>query len=104
MKRLILFVLLFGSAAAENPIVSACTAKNLYVKASAAGGQATSGKVELYKNGSASGLTCTLGTGTTCNDTTHTVALTTSDVWSVRITTAQTGDTTGNPRVTFQCQ
>src|SRR5207244_3021263 len=68
-----------------------------------AGGLVDQGFVPESLN-SASGLTCTLGTGTTCNDITHTVALTTSDSWSVRITTAQTGDTTANPRATFQCQ
>jgi hypothetical protein len=93
-----------GSAAgAENPIVSACTAQNLQVRASVAGAVAGSGVVALFKNGSASALTCTLGTTLTCSDITHTVALTTSDTWSVRITTGQGSDTTANPRAVFQC-
>lgn len=87
----------------EMPMPITCTAQKLYVKASAAGGQVTSGKITLNKGGSAQALTCTLGTGTTCNDTTHTVSFTAGDTYSLDVTTAQTTDTTANVRVSFQC-
>jgi hypothetical protein len=88
----------------ENPMPVSCTAQNLFATASAAGAQTTSGRVTLYKDGSASALTCDLGTLTTCNDTTHTVAFTNTNKWSVRVTTPQASDTTANVRASFQCQ
>lgn len=87
----------------EMPMPITCTAQKLYVTASAAGGAAGSGKVTLNKNGTPDALTCTMGTGTSCNDTTHTVSLTAGDTFSLDITTGQTTDTTANVRATFQC-
>jgi hypothetical protein len=86
------------------------TAKNLYVTASAAGKDGTSGLVTLYKNGSATALTCRLGTNTNCHDITHTAtfnaANTPPDTFSVRVesSTVNVNDSTANLRVTFDYQ
>lgn len=88
----------------DTPLPISCTARNLYVVASAAGGQAGSGLTKLFVAGSGTTLTCTLGTGTSCNDTTHLVPITAGQQWSIRVTTAQATDTTANIRVAFQCQ
>lgn len=82
----------------------ACTAKNLYVSASAAGAVSGSGVITLRVNGSNSSLTCTLGTGTTCNDSTHSVALALNDAWDVTVTTGQASDTTADVKANFACQ
>lgn len=92
-----------STTAQEMPVPVPCTFKNMYVKASAAGGAAGSGLMQLFKNGSASGITCTLGTGTSCNDTTHTVSMAVGDTYSVRVTTGQASDTTADIRAAFQC-
>ncbi len=85
------------------PITHACTIHAFYVKASAAGAVSGSGVAAVYKNTSVTTVTCTLGTGTTCNDTTHTATFAAGDTWSVRVTTGQGGDTTANIRASFQC-
>lgn len=91
-----------GLTVIEFPFPVAVTASRLYCRASAAGGQAGSGVVSLYKNGSASALTCTLGTGTSCSDTTNSVSFVPgTDTHSVRVLTGQANDTTANVRCTF---
>ena len=94
-----------STSATEQDVPYTCTAKNLRVRASAAGSAAGSGVVTLFVGGSGSALTCTLGTGTSCSDTSNTVALTAgTSLWSMRVTTGQASDTTANVRATFQCQ
>lgn len=90
------------TGAQELPIPVATTVKNLFVTANVAGSNSSSGKVTFYKNGSATTLLCTLGTGLTCNDTTHTVSLATTDTWSIRVTTAATNDATQSIRAVVQ--
>ena len=93
-----------GTAAMEFPVPAPCIAKDLYVVATAAGAVAGSGVVTLYKNGSATTLTCTLGTGTTCNDTTHLPTFVAGDTYSLRVLTGQATDTTAGVRAAFACQ
>jgi hypothetical protein len=88
----------------EMPVPYACTMRNLFVKASANGAVAGSGVVKVYRNGSAGAITCTLGTGSTCSDTTDTGSYAAGDSYKVTVTTGQASDTTANLRVTLQCQ
>jgi hypothetical protein len=91
--------------ATEIPMPYVCTAKNLYINLGTAGNQSNSGIVKLYRNGSATSITCTTGTSTTCNDTTHTQTFSASDTWSVRYETGSSGsDTIRDVRAAFQCQ
>jgi hypothetical protein len=85
----------------ELPMSWSGTLRNLQVKAGTAGRLSTSGVVTLYKNGVATGITCTLGTGTICSDVTHTSAVNVGDTVGVRITTQST-ETLANVRVTFE--
>jgi hypothetical protein len=87
----------------ETPVPVAGTAQNLYVKAGTAGRLAASGVVTLVKNGSATALTCTIGTATTCNDTTHTVAIAKGDSVKFQVTT-QSSETLANVEAAFQIQ
>lgn len=82
----------------------ACTAQNLRVRAGAAGAQAGSGVITLYQNGSATSMTCTLGTTLLCNDSTHTVAFAANDRWAIKVLTGQATDTTANIRASFLCK
>jgi hypothetical protein len=72
------------------------TIANFYVALSAAPGTAASGKaydVTVYKNGSATGVTCqVLNTATTCSDVTHTAAYVAGD--SIAVETVPTGTPT----------
>lgn len=91
-------------ASNESNVPVNCTAQKFYARATVGGALAGSGLVTLYKNNATTTLTCTIGTGNTqCSDLTHSVALTTADLWSVRVQTAQASDTTANVRVVFQC-
>ena len=92
------------AASVAAPIPATCTAQKMYVNAGAAGANSGSGVVTLYHNGSASTLTCTLGTGLTCNDTTHTVSITAGDTYYIGVLTNATGDTTASLKVAFLCQ
>ena len=75
------------------------TLANFYVSASAAvsGGSGVD-VATVYKNGSATTITCTFATGgaaTTCSDTTHSVAVVAGDVIQFALATAS-GDTGSN--------
>jgi hypothetical protein len=63
------------------------TLTGLNVTAMAAGINSSSGVVTVLKNGSATAITCTIGIGTGCNDTTHTAAVAYGDIVSVQFTT-----------------
>lgn len=93
-----------STAAAEIPMPVGCTAANLYVTSTVAGATAGSGIASVYKEAVATAVTCTLGTSTTCNDTTHTVTFTAGQRWSIRVITGQASDTTANLRAAFQCK
>ena len=69
-------------------------------------GSGSSGVTTVYQNGSPTNLKCTLGTSTSCHDTSGLDAFTfnASDTWSVRTTSAGSGETLANVRATFQCQ
>ncbi len=66
--------------------------KNLSITATAGGVSSSSGVFTLYKNGSASAITCTTGTATSCADTTHMVTVGIGDTFYVTFTT-QSGET-----------
>lgn len=74
------------------PISGAATALSLTVSATAGGVNASSGVVTVLKNGGATTITCTIGTGTSCVDTTHSVAFADGDLISIQFTT-QAADT-----------
>ena len=94
-----------GSTGADGvPLPIACTASTLFVKA-ATGATSGTAAVTLYKNGSATAITCALGTGSnaTCSDTSHTTSFSQGDTWAVGIAT-QTSDTVAGARATFLCK
>lgn len=82
----------------------ACAASTLFVKA-ATGATSPTDAVTLYNNGSATAITCALGTGSnaTCSDVGHTATFSQGDKWSVGIAT-QTSDTVAGARATFLCK
>jgi hypothetical protein len=59
----------------------------LFVSATAAGTNASSGVVTVLKNGGATAMTCTIGTGTSCVDDQHQVAVADGDLISLQFTT-----------------
>ncbi|HEV2964938.1 MAG TPA: hypothetical protein VG649_24145 [Candidatus Angelobacter sp.] len=63
------------------------TLLNLQVTAGTGGVNASSGVFTVLKNGSATTLTCTTGTATSCSDITHTAAFAIGDVISIQFTT-----------------
>lgn len=85
------------------PVPIACTAKNMYAHFATGGATAGSSVIKLYKNGVASALTCTGGTGHSCNDTTHTVSFVAGDLWSTTVLTNQATDGEAGIRVSFEC-
>lgn len=89
------------TTAAGTSIPRAGVIKALSATSTAAGANSSSGVVTLYKNGSASALTCTIGTGTSCVDSTHTVAVVAGDVVTIGYTT-QTSDTLANMVITAE--
>lgn len=62
--------------------------KNLNIVAGTAGVGTGSGVFTVYKNGSATAITCTVGESTGCSDVTHTVTLAIGDTFYVAFTTA----------------
>jgi hypothetical protein len=86
----------------EQVAPTAFTANALYCKAGVAAVPADAGQCFLYKNGVPSALTCTLGAGTSCNDTTHTASFVAGDTYSLRVTTSTAG-TDLNGQYTHVC-
>lgn len=74
------------------PSQGARTIYGLNVTATAAGTNASSGVVTVLKNGVAQAVTCTIGTGTSCNDFTHSFTTVDGDLVSIQFTT-QAADT-----------
>lgn len=72
------------------PARKAGTLVALNVSATHAGVSASSGVVTVLKNGGATALTCTIGTGTSCIDNTHSVSVVAGDVVSIQFTTQAT--------------
>ena len=72
------------------PMSAPRTLQNLVVTAGTGGNAAGSGVVTVLKNGSTTTLTCTIGTGTACNDGTHTVSVVAGDLVSIQFTTQST--------------
>ena len=85
------------------PTPGARTVMNLAVLAGTGGVNASSGVVTVLKNGVATTITCTLGTGTKCTDGTHQVAFADGDLISISFTT-QTADTLANVRAMVEWQ
>lgn len=85
----------FNGSALENvPVALAGTFKNLYIVVANAPGVGQTYTFTLYTGTgqgtaglSASALTCQIsgGSATTCNDTTHTVAMTVGQVWTLQV-------------------
>jgi hypothetical protein len=92
------------TTATQMPISATCTARNLYVTATAMGVNGNSGDVVVYKDGSPTSLLCKLGIGMACNDTTDAIPFTTTDTIAVVVKPGAAGDTTANVRASFQCQ
>lgn len=93
-----------ATAATGRWIVStAGTLQNLQVFSSAAVvGGASVDVLTVYKNGSATALTCTIAAaGTTCADTTHTVTVAAGDALTFQFVTA-TSDTAANISIALQ--
>jgi hypothetical protein len=57
----------------------------------------------VFDNGVSTALTCTTGTGTTCNDTTHGFTIAANDELNVKFTT-QTAETLASCEVSFEKQ
>jgi len=89
-----------NSTGIEMPIASAGTLKNLYVNAVHAGSNASN--VVVYVNGVATGLTCSIDSGTTCSDTVHTANVSQGNTWSVRYAPGGTSDTAQGIHASFQ--
>ncbi len=71
-----------GAVLPSNAIV-----RNLYIRAITGGKNASSGVFTVMKNTGATALTCTLGTGTVCSDTTHAASFVAGDVLTIQFTT-----------------
>lgn len=83
------------------PAATAGTIRNLRVKSGTAGFAAGSGVMTLRKNGVDTAVTCTVGTGTTCSDTTHNFTVVAGDLISLKMVTVGT-ETIANVRATWE--
>jgi hypothetical protein len=83
-------------------VTHSCSLRNLVANSSAAGVSASDGIVTVYVNTSSTALTCTIGTGTSCTDVSHTVAVTAGQRLNVDILAATSG-TVADVRVAFDC-
>jgi hypothetical protein len=75
--------------------------KNLLVTAGTGGVSSSSGVFKILDNGTATGITCTIGTGTTCQDTTHAYLANAGDVITADFTT-QASETLAGVVVTVE--
>lgn len=91
------------STVIQVPATSTGTGKNLRVRCSSGGINASSGVFTLVDGGGNTSLTCTTGTGTTCSDTTHGPAVSAGDLLLVQFTT-QIGETLANCAASFEIQ
>jgi hypothetical protein len=90
------------SASIKVPLQTGHVLKNLRVKSGTAGVNASSGVVTVMVNSATStGLTCTVGTGTTCSDLVDTYTVAGGDVFYVQFTT-QALETLGSVAVSFE--
>jgi hypothetical protein len=78
------------------PLATAGTIKNLRCAAGAAGHGSSSGVVHVYDNGTSQSLTCTLGTGTGCSDSTNSFAYSTGDLLQFSVASGGSGETLAN--------
>jgi hypothetical protein len=85
------------------PMTRAGTLRNLSVSAGTGGVNTSSGGFTVLKNGAATTITCTCGTGTSCSDTTHTTTFVQGDIISVQFTT-QAAETLANVKVSVLAQ
>jgi len=92
-----------SSTAGELPSASAGTIKNLRVRCGTGGSTAGSGIFTIKKNNAASTVTCTTGTGTTCNDVTHSFAVAAGDTLQIQYATGAT-ETLADCVATFEKQ
>jgi hypothetical protein len=83
------------------PVASAGTIRNLRVKSGTAGFAAGSGVMTLRKNAVDTTITCTVGTGTTCSDTTHNFTVVAGDLISLKMVTVGT-ETLANVRASWE--
>lgn len=86
----------------------ACTLQHLYVFSGVAGASASDGIVTVYTGvpnatPTASSITCTIGTGQTCNDTTHTAALAAGSMVNVFIAAATGTTSIGYMTASLEC-
>lgn len=84
-----------GTGIASQTIITAGSGSTWTVSvsqtvASEAMTSSASGLITLYDNGSATAITCTLGTATTCSDASHTVSATLKHLYGLRMTTQAT--------------
>ena len=89
-----------GTVGSGAPMSAARTVQFLVVTASAAGSGAGSGVVTVLKNGVATAITCTIGTGTSCNDGTHSVSVVAGDLITIQFTAAAADTLAGVKAIT----
>lgn len=92
-----------GGTVQQEVLPSAGTLLNLRVRCQVAGKVAGSGVFTLRKTSGDTTLTCTIGTGTTCSDTTHSATVVAGDFLNVKYTTQAT-ETLANCSVTVEKQ
>jgi len=85
----------------SKPIASAGTIRNLNVKVQSAGVGAGSGVMTLQKGGVDTTVTCTVGVGTTCSDTTHSFTVVAGDLIGLKMVTVG-GETIANVRASWE--
>lgn len=79
-----------AATGAQARVSNAGTLSNMRVGCGTAGASASSGAFTLRVNGSGTALTCTVGAGTTCLDTSHTVQVAAGDRLQMIFTTQNT--------------